>query len=291
MARRRFVAPARGTLDPGVFDAPIFAEFRSHAEWLRAPDWPAVVELDAALGAPRHPYGSSVLHFVEQDPALLADGLHYEARIHRQGAIATRPENWHDLLNALVWLRRPRLKAALNLRQVRDVEVHGPAARSRAQCALTHFDEGGVVVVLRDAGLLPSWDAHAWSGFFGGARDAWHDGRITAHIFGHALLEHALEPGLLPTAKCLVVLDESGGEVAPALLESAVADAIVRGELLRDPQELRPLPLAGIPGWHAGAADAEFFTAQPCFRPLRPGRQYPAPWTTGCLDGAVRTGV
>jgi hypothetical protein len=279
VARRRFVAPARGTLDPGVFDAPLFAAFRSHASWLREPEWPTVHELDAALGAPRHPYGIEPLHFVEQGPSLLADGLHYEARIHRQGAIATRPANWHDLLNALVWLRWPRLKAALNLRQVRDVEVHGPAARSRAQCALTHFDEGGVIVVLRDAAVLRPWDAHAWSDFFGSARDAWRDGRITVHVFGHALLEHALAPGLLPTAKCLVVLDESGGDgVAPAMLEIAVADAIARGELLRDPQELRPLPLAGIPGWHAGSTDTEFFTAQPCFRPLRAGRCYPPAW-------------
>lgn len=282
MARRRFVAPARETLDPRVFDAPIFREFRDQAAWLREARWPVVTQLDAALGAPRHPYGESTLRFVEQSPALLADGLHYEARIHRLGAIATRPENWHDLLNALVWLRWPRLKAALNLRQVRDVETHGPAQRSRAQCALTHFDEGGVIVVLRDAGLLPLWDAHAWSDWFDGSREAWQDGRIAIHVFGHALLENALEPGLLPTAKCIVVLDEAGGvEPKPAALETALADAIARGELLCDPQELRPLPLAGIPGWHAGAADAEFYTQAPCFRPLRPGRSYPPAWRLG----------
>lgn len=276
MARRRFVAPARGSFDVRVFEAPIFSGFRAHSAWLHGAHWPAVAELDAALGAAVHAYGDATLHFVAQDAQLLADGLHYEARIHRHGAIATRPDNWHDLLNALVWLRWPRLKAALNLRQVLDLERHGPAQRSRAQCALTHFDEGGVIVVLRDAALLPLWDGHHWQRLFVDARDAWCDGRIELHVFGHALLEHAIAPGLLPTAKCLVVLDagEPQNPCRPAL-ESALAGAIVRGELLCDPQELRPLPLAGIPGWHP---QTQFDAQAPCYRPLRPGRRYPAAW-------------
>jgi hypothetical protein len=279
MARRRFVAPARGSIDPRVFEAPIFAACHAHPAWLHGARWPAVTELDAALGAPLHAYGDVTLHFVEQDAQLLADGLHYEARIHRHGAIATRPANWHDLLNALVWLRWPQLKAALNLRQVLDLERHGPAQRSRAQCALTHFDEGGVIVVLRDHALLPLWDGHHWQRLFVDAGDAWRDGRIEWHVFGHALLEHALAPGLLPTAKCLVVLD-AGERPNPCrnALETAVAGAIARGELLCDPQELRPLPLAGIPGWHPAGGGVEFDAQAPCFRPLRPGRSYPAAW-------------
>jgi hypothetical protein len=279
MARRRFVAPARGSFDPRVFEAPIFSAFRAHPAWLHGAHWPPLAELDAAFGAPLHAYGDATLHFVEQDAQLLADGLHYEARIHRHGAIATRRDNWHDLFNALVWLRWPKLKAALNLRQVLDLERHGPAQRSRAQCALTHFDEGGVIVVLSDPALLPLWDGHHWQRLFVDARAAWCDGRIGLHVFGHALLEHALAPVLLPTAKCLVVLDGSGPVDGDREgLESAVAGAIARGELLCDPQELRPLPLAGIPGWHPAGGAAEFDAQAPCFRPLRPGRSYPPAW-------------
>jgi len=36
----------------------------------------------------------------------------------RAAEIATREHNWHDLLNALVWLRFPGLKSVLNRRQV-----------------------------------------------------------------------------------------------------------------------------------------------------------------------------
>jgi len=56
-----------------------------------------------------------------QDKALLDDGLHYEERIARKGAIATRAENWHDLFNALIWLRYPSLKRALNARQMDEI--------------------------------------------------------------------------------------------------------------------------------------------------------------------------
>jgi hypothetical protein len=51
----------------------------------------------------------------------------------------------------------------------------------------------------------------------------------------------------------------------------------VEGSLLIDPQELRPLPLSGIPGWHRRTHDPEFYATAPCFRPLRPGRIYPPP--------------
>jgi hypothetical protein len=47
--------------------------------------------------------------------------------------------------------------------------------------------------------------------------------------------------------------------------------------VLNDPQELRPLPVSGVPGWHANTGDESFYTAAPCFQPLRAGRTYPAP--------------
>ena len=65
-----------------------------------------------------------------------------------------------------------------------------------------------------------------------------------------------------------------------AQAERRVADAIRRAELLADPQELRPLPLAGLPGWHADVT-SDFVASAPCFRPLRAGRRYPAPWCPG----------
>lgn len=283
MARQRFVAPARAAVPRERFAAPIFAGFAHHAGLLDGTDWPAIEALNAALGVATHPHSGAPLRFVEQTNALLADGLHYETRIHDRGEIATRAANWHDLFNALMWLDRRALKAALNLRQAADVAQAG-RQRTRAQCAQTHFDEAGAIVVLRDAGLLEAWDAHDWRAlFFDHARE-WQTGAAHVIVFGHALLEHALQPDPVHTAKCIAVLHPSPSRrgMGPLLegegdVVGRVAAGIVDGSLLTDPQELRPLPLSGIPGWHPRTHEAEFYASAPCFRPLRPGRVYPAP--------------
>lgn len=267
MTRTRFIAPTRETLAPGVFDHPIFAAYARHRDLLDTPHWPALEALNARLAEPD-------LHFVPQDDALLRDGEHYETRIREHGRIATRERNWHDLFNALVWIEHAPLKRALNTRQVADIMRLGPRTRSRAQCALTQFDEAGVVVWCEDADLLATWDAHDWRGWFG-QRDAFARGRIRVHIFGHALLEHALHAGRLPTAKALVLC---GGDAQH--WHTPLAEAIATGMLLNDPQELRPLPLAGLPGWSPHQHEPGFFDAD-AFRPLRPGRRYPGPLAMG----------
>jgi len=285
----RFAAPARDKVDPVVFACPPLSLWREFAHLTEASDWPRVDELNADAG-PQAVAAGKKIRFVAQTPALLADGMHYEQRIASRGEIATREGNWHDLLNALVWLRYPALKAALNARQVAEIAVAGPKKRTRAQCALTHFDEAGTVVLLRDPALLALWDAHDWHGLFWRERAAWSDGRIAVHVFGHALLEHALKPGQLLVGKALVVTvarsgnaqADSGDSSAPTDRPIAeLADAIQRGDLLNDPQELRPLPLSGIPAWHADNAVERFYREAPCFCPLRAGRCYPAPFAQG----------
>ena len=226
--------------------------------------------------------------FVPQDAALLADGLHYEQRIAERGVLATRERNAHDFFNALVWLRHPQLKHALNTRQVADLRVAGPKLRTRGQCALTHFDEAGAIVWLADRTLLAHWDAHDWERLFRENRSAWGE-RIAVSVFGHALVEHVWSGHDLPVAKALVVevsdpawIAARAGEgaliAAAPLAEPALAEAIAGGCLLADPQELRPLPFAGIPGWHVHGAAPDFLRTAACFRPLRPGRRYPPPW-------------
>ena len=281
----RFVAPARREVDPVVFERPPLSLWREFAELLHRSDWPTIAALDEFAGA--HPEGalnrSTAPRFVEQTRELLGDGLHYEQRIAERGQIATRVHNWHDLFNALVWLRFPEVKSALNARQFAEIAVAGAKARTRAQCALTHFDEAGVIVVLRDRSLLPLWDAHDWHGLFWRERAAWRDRRIEAIVFGHALLEHALQPAQLLVGKALVVLRPDTADAnadESSVMADAFAtctDAIGRSELLNDPQELRPLPLSGIPGWHVDNGGERFYRETPCFCPLRAGRRYPAP--------------
>jgi hypothetical protein len=265
MAKRRFHAPSRDRLDAGVFDHPVFAGYGAHRNWFTAPDWPDVDQFNAMMPLADH-------RFVVQDDSLLDDGLHYEARI-AAGRIATRAENWHDLFNAAVWCRYPALKQAFNARQCAHIATMGPRDRNRAQYALTQFDEAGVIVRLRDASLLPLWDRHDWHALFFGHADAWRNGDIAiAAVVGHALLEIALVPALFMVGKCLVV---QGGHDDDSCIDHVVK-AVREGRVLNDPLELRPLPLAGVPGWYPGQ-DAGFYEAAECFQPVRQGRVYPPP--------------
>ena len=167
-------------------------------------------------------------------------------------------------------MRYPALKLGLNARQRLHMAVMGMGQRNRAQAALTQFDETGLIVRVRDAGLLTAWDRHDWSALFD--PDGWREGDIAVcAVIGHALMEQALLPERLLVGKCLAVVGDD--DVACV---AAVAAAIEDANLLADPAELRPLPLAGIPGWHA-PQNAAFYQSTDYFRPLREGRLYPAP--------------
>lgn len=264
--KRRFIAPPRGEVDPARFEHPLYAGYARFADWMRGDAWPGIDALNAAMPLPDR-------RFTAQDRALLADGLHYESRIGERGLIATRAENWHDLFNSMVWCRWPGLKLALNARQCLHIAEMGPMQRNRAQYALTQFDEAGVIVRVRDPALIPAWDAHDWLALFHAQSDAWSRGGIAiAGVIGHALLEHALAPGQFIVGKALVVQGDGDDEACVA----RVASAIAAGEVLDDPLELRPLPLAGVPGWFEGQ-DAEFYREAACFQPVRAGRVYPPP--------------
>lgn len=262
---------------------PPLTAWADHAELLAGPA-PSIDTLNALRERKMADDGIDRPVFRAQTPQLLADGLHYEQRIAR-GVLATREGDPHDLFNALVWLRHPALKWALNRRQCADIDVMGPKQRSRGQYAMTHFDEAGAIVWIADEAALACWNAHDWQGLFRRHRDAWGR-RVAVTVFGHALLEHVAQRDLLPMARALAVAVpkeeiESRADAQAVMAhwtnaETAIAEAIRIGRLLTDPQQLRPLPLAGLPGWHPAGDDPDFF-ALPCFRPLREDRRYPQP--------------
>lgn len=268
----RFHAPPRGAVPAARFDHPVFAALQPWRAWLVDDAWPSVDTIASAFPDSAGK-GTADPRPVAQTPELLADGLHYETRIFRTGAIATREGSWHDLFNALAWLAWSDLKAALNRRQALDVERFGPARRSRGQCAVTHMDEAGVVLVLREAGRVAAWDRHDWPGLFGGLTAA----DFAIAVVGHALHEHALEADRLLVGKALVALADDPAAALPSIVSDCAA-AIADRRLLCDPQELRPLPLMGLPGWHAEAGERRFLAGAPCFQPVRAGRRYPAPF-------------
>jgi Protein of unknown function (DUF3025) len=275
----RYQAPARAEVDPSVWRQPPLDAIAALYPWIGAEHWPAIELLNELLEGRRHASTGLPLRFVEQTPALLRDGLHYEQRSFEQGAISTRANNWHDLLNALIWIGYPVLKSAINARYVAELRARTDKERSRAQMAITHFDEGGAIVFVRDAALMDYWNRHDWHGLFWCERAAWLDGRIRALVFGHATMEHALQPHQLITAKCIAVQmpDSDTPVISDDQVLTLLAERIAHAHCLNDPQELRPLPMSGIPGWHKDNGHEHFYRTADCFRPLRTGRTYPFP--------------
>ena len=223
------------------------------------------------------------LKFVEQDKQLLSDGLSFEQRIAERGEIATRVASLHDFYSALMWLRFPKVKLAINAIHLRGIAEHGTKVRSRHQQAVTHLDEAGAWVVATHADLLEMIDAHAWHRLFFENRDAWqaHKGAeraVEARVFGHAIFELMHAPHKLVAAKVIWILTEQSyfslsNSEKDAALDAIVAHAISTGAASGDPKLLSTLPLSGIPGWWPGQ-DAEFYASAPCFRPRPEGRVY-----------------
>lgn len=273
----RFSAPSRASVDDAHLSSPPFQALAAFRHLLSGPSWPDIEQLQRELAPIRHRVTESVLTLVADDALNPAEN--YEQRIFHSGQIATRRANWHDLFNALAWKGFPALKSELNAGQVADMARVGLHERTRRQCAYTQFDEAGAIAYVSDPELVRCWDRHDWTGLFLRHRQAWSDGRIRLRVFGHALFEHALNPGMLLVSKTVVVSGDAS--------EVQVADAIAAGQCLQDPQDLRPLPMAGIPGWHARQQDAAFFRELPCFRPLRAGRRYPAPLSLLNAPGAA----
>ena len=119
-------------------------------------------------------------------------GALYEGRIVEHGEVPTRPDDWHDLFNALAFITYPRAKRALHLRQYTLLKqrlepgaTRLPNARTREQDALSLFDEGGIALAVA-AGLDPTLLAEGGEPL----QAAIAAGGACALPFGHALYEH-----------------------------------------------------------------------------------------------------
>ena len=261
--KRVFISPARDNVNKTIFKHPVFQDVADFLPWAISEQWPTVESLNFSSEPLMHAYTGMPLVFAKQTSELLNDGMHYEQRIFQRGLIATRENNWHDLFNAMMWLKYPKIKSALNARQWGDIEQHGLKTRTPAQCAMTLFDEAGAIVTIPDE-MLACWKQHDWHGLFIEHADAWREGRARVAVFGHALLDHALVTETLLVAKCIVLEDKSD---LPTCFDR-IADDIYAENSLRANSELRTLPLCGIPGWHSATDSAEFVKSAACFSPL-----------------------
>ena len=244
------------------FGHPAFAPYRELIDALELPrGLPAIDALNALATARGTAQARGLpLRFFAPDGRLSARD--YETHILQTGEVPTRGDTWHDVLNALVWLRFPHFKSALNAAHGEAIAHEADSRRGRRRDALTVLDESGVWVIGREPDLPALLAGRAWHALFWGART-----RVEAEmrfvVVGHALLEKALAPYPAMTGKCLPLI----GDLPD--LDVADAEAARALRTIDTPRQLPPLPVQGIPGWDAANADATYYANRDVFRPPR----------------------
>ena len=242
--------------------AAMFAPLRPIIERLPKEDWPSHEELTSAAAAITTARGMPV-RFVTPRDHTDRERRYYEQHIAETGEVETRPENWHDLFNALAWIAYPRAKAAINAQHAAILEERGEAEakrRSPERDALTLFDEGGVAVVSTDPALFQLIIDFEWKKLF------WHKrADLERHMrflaFGHALFENGLDPHLGMVAKTVFIPTDS----MPA--EDTLVEKVDRALTMHfsdrtrfaTPKIMAPIPVLGIPGWYSGTATESYY--------------------------------
>jgi hypothetical protein len=242
-------------------------------------DAPADCDLLNALAAARgiRTASGASLRFVPPRAPSREFDEQYEVRAYRYGEIATRPDNWHDFFNALVWLTFPRTKATLNAHHFRELSTRvGAPLRGTARDVLTLFDEGGLIVASADEALARLIARFEWKELFWTRR-----AEVARHmrfcVFGHAILEKALSPYPGVTAKALIIPIErallaADRDALIAALDARTAAYFQQPAALVSTRALGPLPILGIPGWAAANDDPVYYDDTRQFRP-RPARR------------------
>lgn len=200
---------------------------------------------------------------------------YYESHIASTGEVPTRSANWHDWFNALAWLAYPRLKTALNARHQAAMAA-GEARRGPIRDSATLLDECGILIPYAETAHAEAIDQMRWSTLWLTHRADW--GRlIDAYPVGHALPEMLLAPFIGLTGKAWLLPVQTDFFSWPLAQRLVYLDQLAADRLhqLDRPSRLAPLPILGIPGWHAGAQDADFYanTAYFC-----PSRRAPSVW-------------
>jgi hypothetical protein len=219
----------------------------------------------------------SPLKFVEQKTGKLTFEMQYEPLCYLKGEVQTRKDNWHDLLNALVWMTFPKTKAAINARHYAaliDAECSQKTSqRGTVRDMNTLFDESGVVVVCADPALSLLLLNFKWKELFWEKRKQVQSS-MGFYLFGHGLYEKALNPYIGLTGQGLVLsVNSAFFDLSPELqmkhADDSVADYINNSSKCVSTRELTPVPLLGIPDWTPENNSPNFYDNTDYFRPAR----------------------
>jgi hypothetical protein len=252
-------------------DLPYWQDYLPYIEKLAGAGFPGCEQLNGLLKPGLQSGSGHAIRFVPSDQ-LGDDG--YEHRIYTSGRVSTRKDNWHDLFNAMVWMRFPRLKAAMNALHYQAIPDEADGRRGPLRDALTLFDECGVIVLADSADLLHALAERRWNDVF---LSSAFETAVQLSICGHAMLEKYLSPYKSMTAKALLLHVDAALLACPRdellnLVDQQLATHLLAGEMLTTPASLAPLPLAGVPGWWAQEEqqDPLFYADLEVFRPAPP---------------------
>jgi hypothetical protein len=249
---------------------PCWDGYRGLIEALPAEDFPGARALTRLLPPGTRSRGGFPIRFV---PAGKLPGVQYERHIFETGEVSTRENSWHDLFNALVWCRLPRLKAVMNTLHYQGLGLEKDGRRGKMRDALTLLDESGVIVAGSDMAALEALARRDWNAAFVGRRAAWRD-KLQVLVCGHAVLEKFLEPYKSVTAHAVLLHTP---RMPPEEMDDLLASRLIEGRLFDTTGGLAPLPLMGVPGWwQLGAQDRSFYADHCVFR-AAPMRLVPAP--------------
>jgi len=264
-----------------LLQSPLFAPLHPILADLEAGGFPTLQDCNALLTS--RPLlitvqSGSALRFVAQECGKLPFEAQYEPRCYLKGEVQMRAHNWHDLLNALVWLTFPKTKSILNARHY-DALIEERASaiprRGAVRDVNTLLDESGVIVVYADADLAEMLRNFKWKELFWQRREQVRAG-MGFYLFGHGLYEKALQPYVGMTGQGLLLAVEPAFFSWPlaqqlAYLDSLLADYLAALEHCRSTRDLSPVPLLGVPGWAADNNCAAYYDNTAYFRPGRRG--------------------
>jgi hypothetical protein len=217
------------------------------------------------------------LRFVPQQTGKLGFESQYEPRCYLSGEVQSRSDNWHDLLNALVWLTFPKAKAAINTRHYQALlqqhGLSGSSQRGAVRDTNTLMDESGVIVACADPILAQALRNFQWRELFY-ERRANVQRHMGFYLFGHGLYEKALQPYVGLTGQGIILDVDTKFFTWPQAQQLANLDERLAAywsdmRNCMNTRELSPVPLLGIPGWCANNEDPSYYDDTRYFRPGR----------------------
>lgn len=220
--------------------------------------------------------------FVSENRELMRRMGGYEQHVARLGSVPTRPGNWHDFFNMVVWAHFPKLRWALNALHVdpKPGPVDPRNKRAPAQNLAATFDEAGMLVVSESRPILAELQALRFKHVFW-ERRAELLATTRFWLVGHGSLEALRHPHPGLAARSLLL---HASELPPAdddtsrrfQLDALAAQRVSAWRQARS--VLDPVPLLAIPGFCDNDAAAFYddlrnIRFEPCSRRPAPGLQ------------------